>query len=188
MNDRPHLQPCRYKDDKAIVQKLRELHAAKKLDDLTEKLLFAEKRPAEELYDLAADPHEVNNLADDPKHEATLDAMRKKLADWEERHRRQGPQARADGDVRLGHEGLPRRREEGQRRAEAEHRTQQEVGGARASDSRRFLLPDREADGDAVTRILLALVAALRVSAPSPGRPTGRTSSSCSPTTSGTTP
>ena len=36
----------------------------------TEKLLFAEKRPAEELYDLAADPHEVTNLAADPKHKA----------------------------------------------------------------------------------------------------------------------
>lgn len=84
MNQRPHLQPCRYKDEKAIVQKLRELHAAKKLNDVTEKLLFAESRPAEELYDLAADPHEVTNLAADPKHKATLEAMRKKLADWEQ--------------------------------------------------------------------------------------------------------
>lgn len=83
LNERPHLQPCVYKDAKAIVQKLRELHAAKKLDDLTEKLLFAETRPAEELYDLTADPHEVSNLAADPKHKATLDAMRKRLADWE---------------------------------------------------------------------------------------------------------
>ena len=54
--ERPHLQPNRYKDDKAIVKKLRDLHAAGKLDALTEKLLFAEKRPAEELYDLRADP------------------------------------------------------------------------------------------------------------------------------------
>ncbi|HUR54908.1 MAG TPA: sulfatase, partial [Gemmataceae bacterium] len=57
--ERPHLQPNAYKDAKAIVQKLRELHAAKKLDELQEKLLFAPKRPAEELYDLTADPHEV---------------------------------------------------------------------------------------------------------------------------------
>ncbi len=85
LNERPHLQPCRYKDDKAIVQKLRELHTAKRLDDLTEKLLFAPTRPAEELYDLVTDPHEVKNLAADPKHRATLVAMRKKLADWEEK-------------------------------------------------------------------------------------------------------
>jgi hypothetical protein len=84
LNERPHLQPCQYKDEKAIVQMLRELHAAKKLDDVTEKVLFADTRPAEELYDLKADPHEVNNLAADPKHKATLVAMRKRLAEWEE--------------------------------------------------------------------------------------------------------
>lgn len=84
LNQRPHLQPCRYKDEKAIVKTLRELHAAKKLDDLTENVLFAKTRPAEELYDLTADPHEVKNLAAEPKHEATLELLRKKLADWEE--------------------------------------------------------------------------------------------------------
>ncbi len=105
LNQRPHLQPCRYKDDKVIVQKLRELHAAKKLDDLTEKLLFAEQRPAEELYDLAADPFEVHNLAGDPKHKATLDLMRKKLADWEERTGDQGrkpePMAMYNSDMKV---------------------------------------------------------------------------------------
>ena len=105
MNERPHLQPCRYKDDKAIVQKLRELHAAKKFDDLTENLLFAEKRPAEELYDLAADPFEVNNLAANPKHADTLSAMRKKLTDWEERTADKGrkpePKAMYDSDMKV---------------------------------------------------------------------------------------
>jgi arylsulfatase A-like enzyme len=109
LNERPHLQPCRYKDDKAIVQKLRELHAAKKLDELTEKLLFAEKRPKEELYDLAADPFEVNNLAGDPKHRDTLEQMRKKLADWEERTgdkgRKPEPMAMYDSDMKVYLEG-----------------------------------------------------------------------------------
>lgn len=102
--DRPHLQPNRYKDSKAIVQKLRELHAGKKLDGLQERLLFAPKRPAEELYDLAADPHEVTNLAADPKHRATLEAMRKRLAEWEERTGDKGrepePAAMYDSDMR----------------------------------------------------------------------------------------
>ncbi len=103
LNERPHLQPCRYKDDKAIVKKLRELNAAGKLDALTEKLLFAEKRPAEELYDLTADPFEVANLAGDPKHKAALDDMRKRLADWEERTgdrgRKPEPMAMYDSDM-----------------------------------------------------------------------------------------
>ena len=85
LNERPHLQPNRYKDDKAIVRTLRDLHAAGKLDELQERLLFAPKRPAEELYDLTADPHELTNLAAEPKHQPTLEAMRKKLAEWEEK-------------------------------------------------------------------------------------------------------
>lgn len=105
LNQRPHLQPCRYKDDKAIVKTLRELHAAKKLDELTEKLLFAEMRPAEELYDLSVDPHEVTNLAGDPKHKATLEAMRAKLTDWEERTgdrgRKPEPMAMYDSDMKV---------------------------------------------------------------------------------------
>jgi arylsulfatase A-like enzyme len=105
LNERPHLQRNRYKDDKAIVQKLRELHAAKKLDDLADRVLFADRRPAEELYDLAGDPFEVNNLAGDPKHKDTLDAMRKKLADWEERTddkgRKPEPMAMYDSDMKV---------------------------------------------------------------------------------------
>jgi len=84
MNERPHLQPCAYKDGKTIVQKLRELHAGGKLDELQERLLFAPKRPAEELYDLAADPQELKNLADDPKFKSTVETLRKRLLDWEE--------------------------------------------------------------------------------------------------------
>jgi hypothetical protein len=114
---RPHLQPNRYKDDKAIVKKLRELHAAGKLNGLQERLLFAGKRPAEELYDLDADPHELNNLAADPGHRATLEDLRKKLADWEERTGDQGrkPESReryeSDMKVYLG-EGKKDRNEE----------------------------------------------------------------------------
>ncbi len=110
LNERPLLQPCAYKDAKAIVQKLRELHAAKKLDDLTEKLLFADSRPAEELYDLKADPHEVNNLAAAPKHKATLEAMRKRLAEWEEKTddkgRKPEPTAVYDSDMAVYLKGM----------------------------------------------------------------------------------
>lgn len=92
------------------MQKLRELYAAKKLDDLAEKLLFAEKRPAEELYDLTADPHEVNNLAADPKHKATLEAMRKRLAEWEEKTddkgRKPEPMAAYDSDMAVYLKGM----------------------------------------------------------------------------------
>jgi uncharacterized sulfatase len=38
---------------------------------------FWEPKPAEELYDLKSDPHEVNNLASSPAHSATLERFRK---------------------------------------------------------------------------------------------------------------
>jgi arylsulfatase A-like enzyme len=119
LNQRPLLQPCRYKDEKAVVKTLRDLHGAKKLDALTEKLLFAETRPAEELYDLAADPHELTNLVADPAHATTLAALRKKLADWEEatgdKGRTPEPMERYDAEMKVYLGGAKKGNEELQR-------------------------------------------------------------------------
>ena len=44
---------------------------------------FAEtSRPIEELYDTAADPYELTNLANDPQHLSVLERMRRALDDW----------------------------------------------------------------------------------------------------------
>jgi arylsulfatase A-like enzyme len=43
---------------------------------------FAAPRPAEELYDTAADPHELKNLAGDPAQAQTLERLRAALAAW----------------------------------------------------------------------------------------------------------
>lgn len=40
------------------------------------------RRPAEELYDVEADPHALHNLADDPKHRELVDSLRKRLEEW----------------------------------------------------------------------------------------------------------
>jgi N-sulfoglucosamine sulfohydrolase len=45
----------------------------------------ARNRPAEELYDLRADPHETENLADDPDHAAARDRLRSALENWLDR-------------------------------------------------------------------------------------------------------
>ncbi|WP_439571878.1 sulfatase family protein [Sphingomonas sp.] len=39
-------------------------------------------RPAEELYDLDADPDETRNLATDPRHKAVMIKLRARLSDW----------------------------------------------------------------------------------------------------------
>jgi N-sulfoglucosamine sulfohydrolase len=44
---------------------------------------FRTPRPAEELYDLRLDPHELKNLAADERYAPLLKAMRAALADWE---------------------------------------------------------------------------------------------------------
>ena len=103
LDQRPLLQPNAYKDGKAIIQRLRALHAAGSLNDLEERLLFSPTRPPEELYDLADDPHELVNLADNPAYRSTLAELRGRLARWEEETGdvgRQGePAAMYDSDM-----------------------------------------------------------------------------------------
>ena len=47
-----------------------------------QKIFFSETKPKEELYDTQTDPHEVNNLAGDPKYRAKLEEMRAALDEW----------------------------------------------------------------------------------------------------------
>jgi hypothetical protein len=98
---RPHLQPNAYKDGKSIVQTLRSLHAAGKLDALTEKLLFSPTRPAEELYEWTKDRWQVSNLAGDPAHRATLEKLRGRLDQWMADVKDRGPEPEAmyDSDM-----------------------------------------------------------------------------------------
>jgi arylsulfatase A-like enzyme len=87
---RPMLQPNAYKDRKAWMIRLRELHAAGQLNGLQERLLFAERRPEEELYNLTIDPHQYVNLATEPNMQGTLESMRAILHGWEIRAGDQG--------------------------------------------------------------------------------------------------
>jgi arylsulfatase A-like enzyme len=63
----------------AVMQKL---YAAGQLNE-AQQSCFLVPRPAEELYDLQADPHELHNLASDAPHAETLDRLRTKLAQWQ---------------------------------------------------------------------------------------------------------
>jgi len=79
MSHVPHAQPSQYKDGKKIVQVIRGLHKEGKLNEQQSRP-FAPRRPPEELYDLQSDPHELVNLATEPKYQAKLASMRRILS------------------------------------------------------------------------------------------------------------
>jgi len=90
--ERPHLMPSTYKDGKLIIKRLRELHAQGKLIAVSEQLLFAPTRPAEELYLYGQDRWQTKSLAGDPKHAETLKQHRARLDRWIEATGDHGPE------------------------------------------------------------------------------------------------
>lgn len=90
--DKPYAQHVAYGELTPTMQELRRLHAEEAaalgrgempaLLTEAQRLFMAPRKPAEELYDLREDPHEVRNLARDPAHSAVLKRLRKELDRW----------------------------------------------------------------------------------------------------------
>jgi len=88
--DRPFLQANDYKERQYPVWNLlKTLHAEGKLTPEQE-ALCQETMPAEELYDLTEDPHEVKNLAGSAKHKHVLERLRAELERWIDESKDQG--------------------------------------------------------------------------------------------------
>ena len=82
MPERAYTQPNNYKDTSyPPLMLMRQLHAGGKLEPEVAAFM-ADKRPEEELFDLHADPYEVENLALDPQYQVKLGEMRKQLEAW----------------------------------------------------------------------------------------------------------
>ncbi len=80
--DRPYTQPNKYKEQQyPALAVMKRLDAEGKLNPVQAQFMKP-TRPAEELYDVLADPHEIHNLAGDPAHAETLATLRKSLDDW----------------------------------------------------------------------------------------------------------
>lgn len=79
MTDRPLWQP-NYRSGWPWVMKIEQMYRNGELTPV--QAAPYRKRPAEELYDLQSDPHEVQNLMDDPKHKDALIEMRGLLEAW----------------------------------------------------------------------------------------------------------
>lgn len=68
-------------------------------------LFAADRKPVEELFDLAADPHEVKNLALDPAHTATLRELRGLVDRWVVESKDQGGTMEDPLDIFKGYNG-----------------------------------------------------------------------------------
>ncbi|MXY49789.1 MAG: sulfatase-like hydrolase/transferase [Gemmatimonadetes bacterium] len=79
--DLPYLSWIPYRNRHPIMQEIWRLHVEGGLDG-TQSALFRYPRPVEEFYDTEADPHEVHNLADDPRILGDLERMRGALDAW----------------------------------------------------------------------------------------------------------
>ncbi len=82
MTDRPYMQP-QYRDEWDSIQLLKQLYQEGKLNEVQARFV-SDERPAEELYDLEADPHETVNLVHSWKreHAEALAELRSVLYRW----------------------------------------------------------------------------------------------------------
>ncbi|MEX0867711.1 MAG: sulfatase-like hydrolase/transferase, partial [Pirellulales bacterium] len=83
-NFMPHLeygQHISYMFEMPTTRIWAQMAAAGELNEVQARFFTAPK-PVEELYDVEADPHEINNLAEDPAHAETLQRMRGELKRW----------------------------------------------------------------------------------------------------------
>ncbi len=76
--DLPYAQCCEFMEQIDAMQALRASRRARTLTG-AQALFMAASKPAEELYDCDADPHNVHNLAEDPKQAERLANMRSTL-------------------------------------------------------------------------------------------------------------
>ena len=85
-NFMPHLPrslDVAYMNQMPTMAEMRRLFAEGKLKG-PELQYFERPKPLEELYDTQTDPHEVHNLASDPRHRDTLTRLREELFRWME--------------------------------------------------------------------------------------------------------
>jgi arylsulfatase A-like enzyme len=96
--ERPYMQP-QYRDKWPLVKEYKKAYASGQFNEV-ESLLMANVKPAEELYDLKNDPHEVNNLATTPAYTNQLISMRDILNNWVKETGDKGQTPESDAGIR----------------------------------------------------------------------------------------
>lgn len=79
--DLAYLSWIPYRNRHPIMQEIWRLHLEDGLDE-AQSALFRYPRPVEEFYDTVVDPHELNNLAGEPRFQGDQDRMRNALDTW----------------------------------------------------------------------------------------------------------
>lgn len=112
---RPYAQHIEYQEEMPTMKEWRRLYKdhmnaldpkyGKALNP-TQLLFMAPNKPPEELYDVVADPHEINNLAALPQHQATLKQMRAALEKWQKETKDLGSVPEADLRERMRPGGI----------------------------------------------------------------------------------
>ncbi len=78
---KPYFQYMNTPEKGATMKELRRVAKTGKMPPAM-KLFMADQKPVVEFYDLKNDPHEVNNLADDPAYRKELERFNKVHRDW----------------------------------------------------------------------------------------------------------
>jgi len=73
--------PVKFRENMASMQELLRMRDEGTLNEV-QMQWFRENKPEEELFDTWSDPHEINNIADDPKYAAKLAELRAECDRW----------------------------------------------------------------------------------------------------------
>ncbi|MEM7386201.1 MAG: sulfatase [Verrucomicrobiota bacterium] len=97
LTDRPFMNPS-YKDGCPVSKAFRRMMAAGEMNE-TQLVFFGKEKPAEELYDLVNDPHEIRNLATHPGFKGVLEKHRGILSSWIEATGDQGQEVELEAGL-----------------------------------------------------------------------------------------
>jgi N-sulfoglucosamine sulfohydrolase len=77
----PYYLPLAYRENMEVMQELLRMRDAGELDE-NQAQWFRQSKVEEELFDTENDPHELNNIADDPKYADVLNSLRTECDRW----------------------------------------------------------------------------------------------------------
>ena len=79
--EKPYYLPLAFRERLPSMQELLRMRDTGELDEY-QALWFRKSKPEEELFDIENDPHELNNIANNPQYTEVLTAMREECISW----------------------------------------------------------------------------------------------------------